>query len=48
KEREEGEAFGDFTIRAGKEREEGEAFGDFTIRAGIIQEVLVSKRDFHA
>ena len=30
------------------EREEGEAFGDFTIRAGIIQEVFVSKRDFHA
>ena len=34
--------------RWSKEREEGEAFGDFTIRAGIIQEVLVSKRDFHA
>jgi sulfite reductase (NADPH) hemoprotein beta-component len=31
-----------------KERHEGEGFGDFTIRAGIIEEVTVSKRDFHA
>ncbi|WP_286234454.1 assimilatory sulfite reductase (NADPH) hemoprotein subunit [Thalassotalea sediminis] len=29
------------------EREQHEAFGDFVIRAGIIQEVKVSKRDFH-
>ncbi len=34
--------------RWAKEREPGEAFGDFTIRAGIIEEVVVSKRDFHA
>ncbi|WP_063653374.1 assimilatory sulfite reductase (NADPH) hemoprotein subunit [Aliivibrio fischeri] len=30
------------------ERNENEGFGDFTIRAGIIDEVKVSKRDFHA
>lgn len=30
------------------EREENECFGDFTIRAGIIDEVVVSVRDFHA
>jgi sulfite reductase (NADPH) hemoprotein beta-component len=30
------------------EREQGECFGDFVIRVGIIQEVLVSKRDFYA
>ncbi|WP_448548015.1 assimilatory sulfite reductase (NADPH) hemoprotein subunit [Thalassotalea fusca] len=29
------------------ERDENEAFGDFVIRAGVIQEVKVSKRDFH-
>jgi len=29
------------------ERNENEAFGDFVIRAGVIQEVKVSKRDFH-
>lgn len=34
--------------RWSKEREAGEGFGDFTIRAGIIQEVVVSKRDFYA
>jgi sulfite reductase (NADPH) hemoprotein beta-component len=30
------------------ERNENESFGDFTIRAGIIEEVIVSKRDFYA
>ncbi|MUK68805.1 assimilatory sulfite reductase (NADPH) hemoprotein subunit [Aliivibrio fischeri] len=30
------------------ERNENEGFGDFTIRAGIVDEVKVSKRDFHA
>ncbi|MGL6262324.1 assimilatory sulfite reductase (NADPH) hemoprotein subunit [Vibrio sp. WXL103] len=30
------------------ERQTGEAFGDFVIRVGIIEEVIVSKRDFHA
>jgi len=30
------------------ERNEAEAFGDFVIRAGIVDEVKVSKRDFHA
>ncbi len=34
--------------RWAKEREVGEGFGDFTIRTGIIQEVIVSKRDFYA
>jgi sulfite reductase (NADPH) hemoprotein beta-component len=29
------------------ERNEAEAFGDFVIRVGIIDEVIVSKRDFH-
>ncbi|MEW6992179.1 assimilatory sulfite reductase (NADPH) hemoprotein subunit [Colwelliaceae bacterium 6441] len=29
------------------EREDNEAFGDFVIRVGIINEVKVSKRDFH-
>ncbi|NOH73280.1 assimilatory sulfite reductase (NADPH) hemoprotein subunit [Vibrio pectenicida] len=33
--------------RWSNEREEGEHFGDFTIRAGIIDEVIVSKRDFY-
>jgi sulfite reductase (NADPH) hemoprotein beta-component len=31
-----------------KERNADEGFGDFTIRAGIVDEVKVSKRDFHA
>jgi len=30
------------------ERNEGECFGDFVIRAGIVQEVKVSKTDFHS
>ena len=30
------------------ERQENEGFGDFTIRAGIVDEVIVSKRDFYA
>ncbi|ENM5843610.1 assimilatory sulfite reductase (NADPH) hemoprotein subunit [Vibrio mimicus] len=30
------------------ERLDGEGFGDFTIRAGIIEEVIISKRDFYA
>jgi sulfite reductase (NADPH) hemoprotein beta-component len=30
------------------ERQKDECFGDFTIRAGIVEEVIVSKRDFHA
>lgn len=30
------------------ERELNEAFGDFVIRVGIIDEVVISKRDFHA
>lgn len=30
------------------ERLEGEGFGDFTIRTGIIEEVIISKRDFYA
>ncbi|QMV15665.1 assimilatory sulfite reductase (NADPH) hemoprotein subunit [Vibrio spartinae] len=30
------------------ERREGEYFGDFVIRSGIIEEVVVSKRDFYA
>lgn len=30
-----------------KERESNEAFGDFVIRAGIVEEVFISKRDFH-
>ncbi|CAM3840935.1 assimilatory sulfite reductase (NADPH) hemoprotein subunit [Vibrio aquimaris] len=34
--------------RWSKERLEGECFGDFTIRSGIIDEVVVSKRDFYA
>ncbi|PCS22755.1 assimilatory sulfite reductase (NADPH) hemoprotein subunit [Candidatus Enterovibrio escicola] len=31
-----------------KDRNEREGFGDFVIRAGIIEEVIVSKRDFYA
>ncbi|WP_070962873.1 assimilatory sulfite reductase (NADPH) hemoprotein subunit [Vibrio sonorensis] len=34
--------------RWANERESGEGFGDFTIRAGIIEEVIISKRDFYA
>ncbi|EGR0628328.1 assimilatory sulfite reductase (NADPH) hemoprotein subunit [Vibrio cholerae] len=34
--------------RWANERLEGEGFGDFTIRAGIIEEVIISKRDFYA
>lgn len=30
------------------ERNKNESFGDFTIRAGIIEEVIISKRDFYA
>lgn len=30
------------------ERQGNEGFGDFTIRAGIVDEVIVSKRDFYA
>ncbi|MDE1337488.1 assimilatory sulfite reductase (NADPH) hemoprotein subunit [Vibrio aestuarianus] len=30
------------------ERQANESFGDFTIRAGVIEEVIVSKRDFYA
>lgn len=30
------------------ERNEGECFGDFVIRVGIVQEVKVSKTDFHS
>ncbi|MHA2940390.1 assimilatory sulfite reductase (NADPH) hemoprotein subunit [Vibrio sp. RC27] len=33
--------------RWAKERESGECFGDFVIRVGIIEEVIISKRDFH-
>ncbi len=34
--------------RWAKERLDGECFGDFTIRAGIVEEVIISKRDFYA
>ena len=34
--------------RWASERLDGEGFGDFTIRAGIIEEVIISKRDFYA
>ncbi|WP_413285722.1 assimilatory sulfite reductase (NADPH) hemoprotein subunit [Vibrio sp. MA40-2] len=30
------------------ERNDDECFGDFTIRTGIIEEVIISKRDFYA
>jgi sulfite reductase (NADPH) hemoprotein beta-component len=33
--------------RWSKEREENEAFGDFVIRVGIIDEVIISVRDFY-
>ena len=29
------------------ERQQGEAFGDFVIRRGIVDEVVISRRDFH-
>ncbi|PMM07809.1 sulfite reductase subunit beta [Vibrio breoganii] len=35
-------------VRWSSERLPEEAFGDFVIRDGIVEEVLVSKRDFHA
>lgn len=38
----------DLVSRWSKERKEKEAFGDFVIRVGIIEEVVISKRDFHA
>lgn len=38
----------ELVARWSKEREENEAFGDFVIRVGIIEEVVISKRDFHA
>ncbi|MDR9825422.1 assimilatory sulfite reductase (NADPH) hemoprotein subunit [Vibrio sp. FNV 38] len=31
-----------------KDRNDNEAFGDFVVRVGIVEEVIVSKRDFHA
>ncbi len=34
--------------RWSNERNENEGFGDFTIRAGIVEEVIISKRDFYA
>lgn len=34
--------------RWSKERNINESFGDFTIRAGIIEEVVISRRDFYA
>ncbi|EKF9704115.1 assimilatory sulfite reductase (NADPH) hemoprotein subunit [Vibrio cholerae] len=34
--------------RWASERLDGEGFGDFTIRAGIIEDVIISKRDFYA
>lgn len=38
----------ELVARWAHERIEGEGFGDFTIRKGIIEEVIVSKRDFYA
>ena len=35
------------SARWSAERNEGEAFGDFVIRAGIVEQVIVSFRDFH-
>jgi len=35
------------SARWAAERNEGEAFGDFVIRAGIVEQVIVSFRDFH-
>ncbi|WP_057832885.1 assimilatory sulfite reductase (NADPH) hemoprotein subunit [Colwellia sp. TT2012] len=35
------------TARWSAERNESEAFGDFVIRAGIVEQVIVSFRDFH-
>ncbi|HCH02092.1 MAG TPA: sulfite reductase subunit beta [Vibrio sp.] len=38
----------ELVARWSKEREDKEAFGDFVIRVGIIDEVVISKRDFYA
>lgn len=38
----------ELVARWSKEREDKEAFGDFVIRIGIIDEVVISKRDFYA
>jgi len=38
----------ELVARWSKERNEHEAFGDYVIRAGIVDEVIVSKRDFYA
>jgi sulfite reductase (NADPH) hemoprotein beta-component len=35
------------SARWSTERNDGEAFGDFVIRAGIVEQVIVSFRDFH-
>ena len=35
------------SARWSAERNNGEAFGDFVIRAGIVEQVIVSFRDFH-
>ncbi len=35
------------SARWSAERNDGEAFGDFVIRAGIVEQVIVSFRDFH-
>ncbi|MCJ8293865.1 MAG: assimilatory sulfite reductase (NADPH) hemoprotein subunit [Colwellia sp.] len=35
------------SARWSAERNEGEAFGDFVIRVGIVEQVIVSFRDFH-
>ncbi|SON50707.1 assimilatory sulfite reductase (NADPH) hemoprotein subunit [Vibrio tapetis] len=34
--------------RWSNERNDNEGFGDYTIRAGIVEEVIISKRDFYA
>ncbi|MGO2343988.1 assimilatory sulfite reductase (NADPH) hemoprotein subunit [Vibrio litoralis] len=38
----------ELVARWSKEREDKEAFGDFVIRVGVIDEVVISKRDFYA
>ena len=35
------------SARWSAERNDGEAFGDFVVRAGIVEQVIVSFRDFH-
>ena len=35
------------TARWSAERTAGEGFGDFVIRVGIVEQVIVSFRDFH-